>query len=104
MIYFMARSPRFRVDLPYSPDIMNVMYIIYGVMGIGLALLGVLAIIGGVFALKRKHWGWALAGAIASTITFFPCGIAAIIFVTKGHLDFQPVVPKEIAANPPPSI
>lgn len=64
-------------------------------MGVGMALIGVLAIVGGVFALKVKHWGWALAGAIAATIVFFPCGIAAVILVTKAHPDFQkPVQPE----------
>jgi hypothetical protein len=62
--------------------------IFYGGIGLILALIGVLAIVGGVYALKRKHWGLALAGAIAGSITFFPCGIPAIIFVTLAKEDF----------------
>lgn len=70
--------------------------IIYGTIGVCLALIGVLAIVGGVYALQRKHWGLALAGAIAGTITFFPCGIPAIIFVSLGKGEFsapEPSVP-----------
>jgi hypothetical protein len=62
--------------------------IIYGAMGVGYALLGVLAIVGGVYALKRRHWGLALAGAIAGVIVFFPCGIPAIIFTTIARPEF----------------
>jgi hypothetical protein len=49
----------------------------------------VLAIVGGAFALKKRHWPLALAGAIAGTITFFPCGIPAIIFVSLGKEEFS---------------
>ena len=69
-------------------DIFNFMAIFYAVIGLFLALLGVLAIVGGIFALKKKNWGLALAGAITSAVVFFPCGIAAVIFVTLGQPEF----------------
>jgi hypothetical protein len=99
MLYYMS-SDFYYSNLP--DEMMNIMYIIYGVMGVFMALLGVLAIIGGVYALKRKSWGLALAGAIASTITFFPCGIAAIIFIAKSQPDFKkvpPVNPDQVPAS-----
>ncbi len=71
--------------MPYSSQprevfiIITVVYLIFGICSL---LLGVLAIIGGIFALKKKRWGLALAGAIAGTVTFFPCGIPAIILVS----------------------
>jgi hypothetical protein len=71
--------------MPYSSQpreffiIITVVYLIFGICSL---LLGVLAIIGGIFALKRKRWGLALAGAIAGTVTFFPCGIPAIVLVS----------------------
>ncbi len=34
--------------------------VVGGIFG---ALLGILGIIGGTLALKKKHWGWAIAGA-----------------------------------------
>jgi hypothetical protein len=59
--------------------------IIFGI----LSLMGILAIVGGIFAIRRNHWGLALAGAIAGTLTFFPCGIPAIIFISMGKSEFE---------------
>lgn len=74
--------------------VLIVMAVFFIVKGIGCALMGALGIVGGVFALHKKHWGWALAGAIASTLTFFPCGIPAIIFVSLGKPEFQSTAPQ----------
>lgn len=56
-----------------------------------LIVLGVISIIGGIFALRRRAWGMALAGAICA---LFPppvivLGILSIIFVAlaKGEFD-----------------
>jgi hypothetical protein len=64
------------------------------------ALLGVfllvpaLAIIalelaGGVFSLRRKKWGWALAGAIVAIPPFFLIGTAATILVGVSRNEFD---------------
>lgn len=71
----------------------TVITIYYVVIGLFLAILGVMAIVGGIFALKRKLWGLALAGAITSAVVFFPCGIAAVIFVTLGQPEFAAAGP-----------
>jgi hypothetical protein len=70
--------------MPYSPprEFFTIITVIYVFMGICSLILGVLAIIGGIFAIKKKKWGLALAGAIAGTVTFFPCGIPAIILIS----------------------
>jgi hypothetical protein len=49
----------------------------------------VLAITGGIFALRRKVWGLALTGSIAALFTFFPCGIPALIFTCMGKREFD---------------
>jgi hypothetical protein len=67
-----------------------VFYII--VMG-GMTLLGALGVVGGIFAIRGKNWGLALAGAIAGTITFFPVGVPAIVFVALGKGEFEIVSP-----------
>lgn len=64
---------------------MTVFYVGYGVF---LVLIGALAVIGGIYALKKKSWGMALAGAIAGTFVFFACGIPALIFVCLGRQEF----------------
>jgi hypothetical protein len=99
MFQYMSSS-RYYGNFP--PEMMNVMFVFYGITALCLALLGILAIIGGAYALKRKSWGLALAGSIAATITFFPCGIAAIIFIAKSQPDFRKELPSDTASNTPP--
>ena len=62
-----------------------------GAIGTPLIILGIVALIGGVFAIQRRTWGMALAGAICS---LFPppvmvLGILSIIFVTLGKEEFS---------------
>lgn len=52
----------------------------------------VFPIIGGVFALQRRKWGWALAGSIIAIIAIvgtFPLGIASTIFVALSKDEFE---------------
>jgi hypothetical protein len=72
---------------------------IYGLIGFGLMAMGILSIIGGNFALKRKRWAWALAGAISGAAVFFFTGIAAVILVSLGKAEFGPE-PEVIAPEP----
>jgi hypothetical protein len=53
--------------------------------------LGAVAIIGGIFALKRQNWGFSLAGAICSTFIapVSALGIAAIIFLAISKKEFK---------------
>ena len=57
--------------------------------GIALLIIGVLAILGGVYALRLKAWGLALAGSIASVITGPDIGLLALIFIVLGREDFR---------------
>ncbi|HEU66009.1 MAG TPA: hypothetical protein ENN57_05010 [Chloroflexi bacterium] len=50
--------------------------------------LGIIAIIGGISAIRRKNFGLALAGAIC-TLPSGILGILAIIFVALGKREFQ---------------
>ncbi len=77
---------------------------IIGLVIIPIIILGVVSIVGGIFALRRERWGWALAGAICALVPPLGIlGILAIIFVIlsqdefKGHRDQSPQPP------PPPS-
>ena len=59
-------------------------------LGWPMLVLGVMAIIGGVFAIRRQKWGLALAGAICAVlIPPFILGILAIVFVAlaRGELE-----------------
>ena len=62
----------------------------WGAIGAPIIAVGVVAIIGGIFAIQRRIWGLALAGAICA---LFPppviaLGILAIIFVAMGKEEF----------------
>ena len=48
----------------------------------------VLAIIGGIFCLQRKRWGWALAGSILSILPFSILGLVAVILVALSKDEF----------------
>ena len=60
-------------------------------------IIGVVDIIGGVFALKRRRWGLALAGSICAFFSFFfipvflnvPLAIAAIVLVIMAKGEFS---------------
>jgi hypothetical protein len=71
-------------DFPFV--IFEALYLGWGIFTL---LLAVLAIIGGIYALQRRHWGLALAGSIASILVFFPTGIAAVIFVALSRNEFD---------------
>jgi hypothetical protein len=79
----------YRYDYSTTDSVAVFIMVFYGVMGLLYALACVLAIVGGVLALRKRHWGWALAGSIGATLAFFPCGIPAIIFVAMGRPEFQ---------------
>jgi len=58
-------------------------------LAIPLAIIAVLALVGGVYALQRKMWGWALAGSILAILAFFPLGIAATVLVAQSKYEFE---------------
>jgi hypothetical protein len=44
-----------------------------------LLILGVIAVIGGSYALRRSRGFWPVIGAIAATLSCLPLGVAAIV-------------------------
>ena len=62
--------------------------VFYGILYI---VLGVIALIGGIFALRRKVWGLALTGAILSIPLFLVgtiLGILSIVFLSRSKGEF----------------
>jgi len=53
----------------------------------GIAII--IAIVGGICALRRRIWGLALAGSICALVGFGIAGILAIIFVVRGKREFE---------------
>jgi hypothetical protein len=69
----------------------------YGLMGttvapwlisVGSVVLGIMAVIGGISAIRRKWFRISLAGAIGALPSIIP-GILAVIFVTVGKREFR---------------
>ena len=54
-----------------------------------LLIVGILPIIGGIYALQRKKWGLALAGSIVAIFGSSVMGILATIFVAMSKDEFE---------------
>ena len=67
---------------PFVPSI------IFGVPVLSI-IIGVFALIGGVLSIRRKKWGWSLAGSIAAALSFILLGIPAIILITLSKDEFS---------------
>jgi len=52
-------------------------------------IIATLAIVGGIYALKRRIWGLALAGSICALVPLVIPGILAIIFVSLSKGEFE---------------
>jgi hypothetical protein len=54
-----------------------------------LLLAGILAILGGILAIKRQHWWLALTGVAFSVLPTMLLGIVAIVLVAKSKREFS---------------
>jgi len=59
------------------------------IYGIALFVLGILAIVGSGFAVSRKHFILAVAGAIIAAFLFFPLGIPALVLISMSYDEFK---------------
>lgn len=59
------------------------------IVGVPLFALGIVAIIGGVSALRRESFGLSLAGAICALIPLNLLGLLAVIFVSLSKREFE---------------
>ena len=66
----------------------NPLWILVGI-AVSLAILAILAVIGGIYALQRKRWGIALCGAISALLPFSLLGVAALIMTVIAREDFD---------------
>ena len=59
------------------------------IAGIVLAVLGIIAIVGGISAIRRGSFGLSLAGAICALLPFNILGLLAVIFVSLAKGEFE---------------
>ncbi len=82
-----ARAGLFERDL-LEPGAMSWL----GVLGVLLIITGIISIVGGAYALKRRKWALALAGAICATMTGnLLLGAPAIVFLSLSMREFNGV-------------
>ncbi len=64
---------------------------LFGFFGLPAILLGIVALIGGIYALKRQQWGVALAGSICAVLTpmSFLLGAVAVVFIALSRGEFE---------------
>ena len=63
-------------------------------IGAPLSILGTIAIVGGIYALRRRIWGLALAGSICALVSFVTTlGILGIIVLIAGLSDQPDIIP-----------
>jgi hypothetical protein len=58
------------------------------VLVVVMIVIGVIALIRGIFTLRRRAWGVALAGAILALFLAIPLGVLAVIFVSGSKNEF----------------
>ncbi len=68
---------------------LNSLIIILVIAAIFSAILGILPLIGGIYALQRKKWGLALAGSIVAIFGSSIMGILATIFIAMAKDEFE---------------
>lgn len=73
-------------DLPFVAPLVSTILIILLVLSI---ISAIFPIVGGVFALQRRKWGWSLAGSIIAILGMFPFGVASTIFVAISKEEFE---------------
>ena len=74
-------------EAPFIAPLIGTILIVILVLSVTRA---VFTIIGGVFALQRRKWGWALAGSIIAILgNTFLLGIASTIFVAIAKDEFE---------------
>jgi len=69
-------------------------------------IISAVSIAGGVYAIRKRYWGLALAGAICALLTVWawPLGVVAIVFVALSKSEFNRVMPEPPSSiNLPPS-
>jgi hypothetical protein len=79
-------------SMMFIPEMAEVPGFVPGIilaMGVPIFLISVLALVGGIFGVQRKYWGWSLAGSIGAIIVFLPLGIASTVLTAQSKGEFE---------------
>lgn len=64
------------------------MLALFAILGVVVLIMGILTIIGGVYTLKRKKWGFGLASSIMAILLSVVLGILSTIFIAQSKNEF----------------
>jgi hypothetical protein len=64
---------------------------IFIILTVLLFIAGILAVVGGNYAVRRKKWGWALTGSIFTLSPTFWIGLIAIILTVLSKNEFEQI-------------
>jgi hypothetical protein len=78
-------------DADIYPLTMGTVNVLLKGMAVYLAVAGMLAVVGGLFAAQRKNWGLALAASIAAFLSFGGAvlGVPAMVFIAISRKEFS---------------
>ena len=62
---------------------------IIGFISVPMFLINTVSIIGGIYAVQRKAWGLALAGAVCAIIPMQILGILSVVFIALSKKEFE---------------
>ena len=82
-------TPDLVLERDISPLTVGELNGILGALAGYLFIMGLMAIIGGIYAVQRKVWGLALAGAIATTLTSTVVGVVSIVLTAMSKEEFD---------------
>ncbi len=81
-LFFIPFSSSFSSDVPFFTGFILL------IIAIPVLALGAISIVGGVYSLQRRKWGWALAGSITTFVISNPFGIASTILTAVSKDEF----------------
>ena len=59
------------------------------IIGMLIIVLSALPLIGGIYAVQRKNWGWALAGSIMAIFSSALVGIISTVLISLSRKEFE---------------
>jgi hypothetical protein len=84
----MTQGPGPVPDMPnwMIPGVLSTVLIIGGAF---ILVVGILSLVGGIYAIQRKKWGLALTGSIAAIFGSSVMGILATVFTAMSKDEFE---------------
>ena len=77
-------------DIQNDPDVpLELITVLLIGIAVFVGVFGLVSLVGGIFAVRRRGWGWALAGSIAAIFIMPPAGILALALVMFGESEFE---------------